>query len=282
MDHSEILNNLQQSLDMLESQDIGSESDTCSNTGSIHNNTCTHYSRHCKLICPQCDESYSCRICHDEVMTSHTLPFKDQHTMNRHDIEKIICVVCDMVQPVSGKCVECDQLFAEYFCDKCNLFDNNGLVKQIFHCDKCTICRIGGSDNFFHCADCSTCINVLMKDTHKCQNIVDEMCPICSEDLFSSRNSFMQLKCGHWIHNNCCNDMIRHNNLTCPLCLKMFVDSTTMNTFLDNRIKETPMIDEYQDKIVNILCNECLESNDVLFHFYGLKCPDCGSYNTKN
>lgn len=30
---------------------------------------------------------------------------------------------------------------ADYFCSVCNLFDNQGQQKQIFHCDGCGICR---------------------------------------------------------------------------------------------------------------------------------------------
>jgi hypothetical protein len=33
---------------------------------------------------------------------------------------------------------------------------------------------------------------------------------------------------------------------------------------------------------VNVLCNECLHKTmDAPFHFYGIKCEKCGTFNTK-
>ena len=40
------------------------------------------------------------------------------------------------------------------------------------------------------------------------------------------------------------------------------------------------MPEEYRDMKVNILCNECLARSEVNFHFYGMKCGECGGYNT--
>ena len=39
---------------------------------------------------------------------------------------------------------------------------------------------------------------------------------------------------------------------------------------------------ELKDKKVDILCNECLtKTKDAPFHFFGIKCQNCGTYNTK-
>lgn len=39
---------------------------------------------------------------------------------------------------------------------------------------------------------------------------------------------------------------------------------------------------ELIDKKVDVLCNECLhKSYQVPFHFFGIKCEGCGTYNTK-
>jgi RING finger/CHY zinc finger protein 1 len=59
------------------------------------------------------------------------------------------------------------------------------------------------------------------------------------------------------------------------------VDLTEYYEILDEHIKTTGMPEEYADKQVDILCNECLTTSNVPLHFYGLKCPNCGSYNTK-
>ena len=42
----------------------------------------------------------------------------------------------------------------------------------------------------------------------------------------------------------------------------------------------TPMPEEYRDYKVDILCKDCHEESTVKFHVVGLKCLNCGSYNT--
>lgn len=51
----------------------------------------------------------------------------------------------------------------QYACLVCNLFDDEGDKKQIFHCDGCGICRVGGRENFFHCSNCNMCLGVSLK-----------------------------------------------------------------------------------------------------------------------
>ena len=65
----------------------------------------------------------------------------------------------------------------------------------------------------------------------------------------------------------------------------------------DKEISETPMPSEYQDLYANIQCRDCLKPSLSIFHilgrilyllttnlillsFAGLKCVECGSYNT--
>lgn len=50
---------------------------------------------------------------------------------------------------------------------------------------------------------------------------------------------------------------------------------------LDNEIENTPMPDEFKDKKVKILCNDCSERSEVGFHVLGAKCQICHSYNTR-
>ena len=40
------------------------------------------------------------------------------------------------------------------------------------------------------------------------------------------------------------------------------------------------MPEEYKDKKMNILCNDCLTQCAVPFHTAGGKCPQCSSFNT--
>jgi len=53
-----------------------------------------------------------------------------------------------------------------------------------------------------------------------------------------------------------------------------------MDDFMDREIAATEMPEEYKDKKMNILCNDCLHKCEVAYHIYGGKCKKCGSYNT--
>ncbi len=295
MENIDVLVALEDALDDLMSDDSESCSGTESGSGSESgpdpyddNNIdnialpgCDHYVRKCRLVCPVCDEVFTCRICHDDVQNHYSLPIEKQHTLDRYEVSEIVCYECDKRQNVSNECSQCGITFGTYYCETCHLYDDNGIDKDIFHCDGCKMCRIGNGQEYFHCDNCNTCINILNKDTHKCQNLKDEYCPVCSEIMSTSREQILQLKCSHWIHIKCYQGMIEHQNFTCPFCSKLIVDLTQYYQMLDIQIANTPMPDEYKDKNEVILCNECLKTNNIPFHFYGLKCPDCNSYNTK-
>ena len=178
----------------------------------------------------------------------------------------------------SNKCVNCDIKFGNYFCEICVLYDN--VDKKQYHCDKCKICRVGGRENFFHCDVCSCCLSINEKDNHKClKNKTKDNCSICMENLFESIEPVSILKCGHPIHTNCMSEYMK-SSYKCPLCSKSMVDMKHYFDMLDIEINNTPLPDEYKDKDVEILCNDCEQKSTVKFHFYGLKCKSCCSYNT--
>ena len=75
----------------------------------------------------------------------------------------------------------------QLFCSKCILYDNDQ-TKDIYHCDKCGICRLGlGLEkDYFHCDTCNTCLSIDLKGHHKClSDVTHSNCCICNEDLFS-------------------------------------------------------------------------------------------------
>ena len=42
--------------------------------------------------------------------------------------------------------------------------------------------RIGGRDNFFHCETCGLCLQICLKEAHKCvQQASRSNCPVCME-----------------------------------------------------------------------------------------------------
>lgn len=50
---------------------------------------------------------------------------------------------------------------------------------------------------------------------------------------------------------------------------------------LDQLIEIQPMPEEFNSTKAVELCNDCGKQTEVKFHYVGLKCPNCGSYNTK-
>lgn len=49
---------------------------------------------------------------------------------------------------------------------------------------------------------------------------------------------------------------------------------------LDSEIARTPMPGDYANMELRILCRDCHKHSNVKFHIIGLKCGECGSYNT--
>jgi len=171
---------------------------------------CFHYQRFASILAPCCNKFYPCRWCHDN---------NENHEINRFDIKKMKCLLCNKEQNISSYCINCNNNMAKYFCSTCNILDNYGIRKQIFHCNKCGICRIGGKENFHHCDKCNGCIHISLKDKHKCiQNTMKQDCSICLDDMFNSRNGVIILKCGHSFHKKCINNSIMCRNYFCPLC----------------------------------------------------------------
>lgn len=261
-DYSKILELDPKNTEILKSYDL------CKRFHEKHG--CKHYERYCQILSPCCSKWYSCRHCHNE---------NESHEIDRYKIKKIKCNICHTEQPVSQKCLGCGLDFARYFCGICNFFDD-GKNKSIFHCEKCGLCRIGPKEDVFHCDKCGCCLNIEMKDKHTClEKRNHSNCPICLEDLFTSILGYTILKCGHSIHPKCFKEMLKNGSYKCPLCQKLTVDLD--DTLLEKEIENTPMPDEYKNIKVKILCNECNTKSETLFHFYGMKCSNCKSFNTQ-
>jgi RING finger/CHY zinc finger protein 1 len=242
---------------------------------------CGHYFSGCKIVSKCCNKVFGCRICHDSEI--------EDHQIDRYEIEEIVCNICKMRQPISNGCInkECDEYsktFASYYCDICHLYSDNP-KSEIYHCDKCNICRICGVGNkpsdFFHCDKCGGCIHKKHEKIHKC--VTDGFkndCCICLEGMFHSRDSIVILGCGHAIHNKCLNLSLGQNKYTCPLCRKMMISGDALEVLIqhyDNIIQLYPYEDDIKSKIS---CNDCEFKGEIKFHPMGLKCGGCGGYNT--
>lgn len=221
--------------------------------------SCSHYDRGCLILSPCCAEWYPCRLCHDQTRYEEEKDVKKQHKMNRHEVKTVKCKSCTVEQAPNRECSECGFLLGHYFCSVCNMFDNNA-NKKIYHCEGCGICRIGIREAFFHCDACNACLAVDTRETHICRpDVLSRDCPICLEDLFTSRKPAEPLKCGHFLHNKCRKHMMKYGHFLCPVCNKLTIDSEEYSAELDSIIESTTMPDDLRDLKVNILCNECSE-----------------------
>lgn len=235
---------------------------------------CEHYKRNCKYVAKCCGNIYHCRKCHDD---------NENHEINRYETEQMICLNCNAKVQIGKYCSDCGFMPAKYYCDICKFHDNSD--KEIYHCEKCNICRIGkladDIDGFKHCDKCNLCIHVSIFNNHRCiDNNANSQCPICLDDISTSTESFEILsRCGHLIHTDCLKQYVAQNEYKCPLCKKSLVNMAESWALIDEAIYTQPM-PPYERKIVSINCADCDQSSDTSFHWIGNKCMNCGSYNT--
>ncbi|EPS37140.1 hypothetical protein H072_9223 [Dactylellina haptotyla CBS 200.50] len=233
---------------------------------------CSHYRRNVKLQCSTCEKWYPCRFCHDD---------KEQHSLIRKDTKNMLCMFCGTAQPAAQTCRQCVRYAATYYCDKCKLWDDDP-TRTIYHCNDCGICRIGrglGKD-FFHCKKCGVCMSIELEGQHRCiERSTDCDCPICGEYLFTSINTVVFMTCGHSIHLDCYNEHMK-SSYRCPTCAKSVFNMESRFRYLDYEIQRQPLPEPYKYWHCHIICNDCSAKSDVAFHFLGLKCDTCKSYNT--
>lgn len=95
----------------------------------------------------------------------------------------------------------------------------------------------------------------------------------------NSRAAASFLRCGHAMHSECYRTFMQ-TSIACPLCRKSIVDPKYFEASYDAQIRETPMPEEYKNKLMTVQCNDCLQKSNVPFHIFGGKCKKCKSYNT--
>jgi hypothetical protein len=233
---------------------------------------CAHYKRNVKLQCSDCERWYTCRICHDDA---------EDHTLPRRETRHMLCMLCSTPQPVAQTCRMCSQDAAFYYCAVCKLW-NNDPQKSVYHCDDCGICRLGeglGKD-FFHCKKCVACMSIQVEESHRCiEDSTKCDCPICGEYMFTSSNSVVFMRCGHSIHETCFKDWC-HNSYKCPICSRSIANMEAQFRALDRQIEAQPMPEEYADTKAFVYCNDCASKSTTNYHWLGLKCDLCDSYNT--
>ncbi|KAK5171421.1 uncharacterized protein LTR77_004565 [Saxophila tyrrhenica] len=265
---------------------------------------CMHYKRNVKVQCFDCHRWFPCRYCHDQ---SHDLPFP--HNLRRKMTRNMMCMLCRTPQPAAETCENCGEYAAYYFCPKCKLWDNDS-NKRIYHCDDCGICRLGeglGKD-FVHCKKCDVCISIATSAAHTCvENATKGPCPLCLDEMFASRAKVVSLPCGHYMHAECYRDLMAVT-YKCPVCSRSAVNMELQWRKLDDEILAQPMPEDDEElngllphleheptpdhpelspalqprrpRKVWIGCNDCNNRSSTPFHWLGLKCQHCDSYNT--
>jgi len=178
----------------------------------------------------------------------------------------------------------CGETFAAYCCLICNLFDEEGLTKKAFHCEDCGICRVGGRDAFFHCPRCNACYAKALQTNHSCvEQSLQRNCPVCQEDMFSSRIGAQVLLCGHTMHSTCLQSFQEAGQYKCPTCNRTILSAHRAQTLwaqMKTEVMLTPMPAEYASTMVSVLCNDCNQKSNVNFHVIGHECAHCHSFNT--
>jgi hypothetical protein len=97
--------------------------------------------------------------------------------------------------------------------------------------------------------------------------------------MFTSPKPVVFMACGHSIHKKCYDQHMKVS-YKCPICNKSLANMETQFRNLDVAIQAQPMPSEFQDTKASILCNDCSGKSTVPYHWLGLKCSICRSYNT--
>ncbi len=178
---------------------------------------CNHYEKKCNNFYFDCCKKYSsCHRCHQLEHKCEILPPRK--------VTSIECTECKTKQIPSNKCVNCEIQFSKSFCLICCIWTD----KDIVHCDKCGICRVG--QEIFHCDKCNMCFN---EKEHDCRgNSFDNICPFCMESTFYSQSTSTKVSnCCHTFHSECLNNAFRNNIITCPLCRKLLLDDNMKKNY---------------------------------------------------
>jgi hypothetical protein len=235
---------------------------------------CEHYERKAWLKAACCGRYYPCRFCHDAA---------EDHEIDRHATKLVGCSTCGAAdQPASESCGNCGVRFAAYVCGICVFYDD-APGKDIYHCDRCGLCRVGkglGVDNY-HCDRCNSCVPLDVATSHPCmERSLECNCPICSEYMATSREQVVFMRCGHAMHANC---FSRHTatRYTCPICSKSLTNMDSWYRALDERLAAETTPPSFLSKRSRIYCNDCDLRSTAKYHFMFHRCHACAGYNTR-
>lgn len=97
--------------------------------------------------------------------------------------------------------------------------------------------------------------------------------------MFTSPHPVVFMLCGHSIHQKCYYEHMK-SSYKCPICNKSTINMETQFRNLDRAIENQPMPPQFRDTKAMVSCNDCYAKSAVKYHWLGLKCAICDSYNT--
>ena len=114
------------------------------------------------------------------------------------------------------------------------------------------------------------CLPNHLEGAHKCVEKVSRgNCPVCQEDIHTSRIPSQIPPCNHLIHKNCFDEMLSNGHYACPVCGVSMIDMKEIWKIYDKDIEETPMPEEYRHLFAKIKCRDCLQTSLSSFHILG-------------
>ncbi|SGZ41742.1 uncharacterized protein HGUI_03943 [Hanseniaspora guilliermondii] len=98
-------------------------------------------------------------------------------------------------------------------------------------------------------------------------------------DIDVGRVQFL-VPCNHAIHENCLNEYLKNGQYKCPICQVTIVDMEINFKLLDEEIQQCPLPEPYNMWRCVYKCNDCTTRGMTSYHFLGIKCRCCFSFNT--
>lgn len=95
------------------------------------------------------------------------------------------------------------------------------------------------------------------------ENVSRANCPVCLEDIHTSRIPCHIPDCGHLLHRACFEQLLHAGHYACPTCQTSLMDMTKLWKYLDLEVSTTPMPPEYRNYVADILCKDCHKVNKV-------------------
>jgi len=278
---------------------------------------CNHYpNKNCNYFYFSCCNKFAnCIRCHNELLNENKhLPCLSNITCGYCKLFQIPsnkCTNCNL-QFSNNYCNICfiwtDKEI--YHCNKCEIC-RIGSKDSLFHCDKCDICFpiIGGDlhkciEISYKVQTCAFCLESTHNSQnssfslncghlvhHKCLKSAHEndqyKCPLCRKSMFSMDWSLLRdlirIQPMHEeiivvgdivICKSFGNSLFRIESINELLYKGIFIKLLNVKgTFHKDSLKKIV-------KKVNIYCNDCCQKCDVYFHYLGMECLHCNSFNT--